>query len=227
MTVMIKRIILVRVHGAQVLQMNFAQTTLQLFGHAQINGKAISGKFVDARNHSQDKGQNLIDGCPNGLEKQEQCNNNGCGPARIVESKGSIQIFRLVHERKDIKCGTKVCLRRGKVGKRMTQLPMSQLVSQNGQNFVFFHLLHERIEQYDAFVISETKHECIRMGGSFGAIHDKQFGEGIFERACQFVNTSFQRAIFQRFILVEQGHDKDRDNRHHKDRKNKHESPNI
>ena len=79
----------------------------------------------------------------------------------------------------------------------------------------------------NTLVASETKHKGIRVRRSLGTIHDKELLQGVFELTSQFKDTSLQLAVWQRFVFIEQRHDKDRYNRHHKDGKDKHETPNI
>lgn len=87
---------------------------------------------------------------------------------------------------------------------------LAQFVSQNGENFVFIDLLQKSVEQDNALVVEEAKHERIGMRRPLGAIHDKKFGKRKLERARELINALLETPIFQGFIFVEERHDENR-----------------
>lgn len=147
MRIVIGRVPRIGTHGAQVFEMNLAQSTLKLLTHAQIDRELVGCKFIVSGKGSQDKGQNLVHGSPQGLEKQHQGDNGWNRSLRVVKAKCTIKIRRCIALRKEIKGGPKVQLRHHKVCERVSQLPMAQLVTKNSENLVIVYLLQKRIEQ--------------------------------------------------------------------------------
>ena len=109
--------------------MNLAKATLQFLGHSQVNGESISGKLVVARKDCKEERQDLINWCPQRLEKEHQRNDGGSRTAGISESKSCIQVFRSKRQAEEVEGGTRVELRNHKVGQGMAQFPMSQFVT--------------------------------------------------------------------------------------------------
>mmetsp|Transcript_7629 Transcript_7629/g.21211 ORF Transcript_7629/g.21211 Transcript_7629/m.21211 type:complete len:207 (-) Transcript_7629:742-1362(-) len=176
------------------------------------------------RKEGEQKGQNLVHGCPQRLEKEQEGHQGGC---ELRKSKSRVQFRRAKGQREKVKGGSKVHLRDPKVAECVSQFPVSQLVSQNGENFVFLDLFQQGIEQDDATVASKPKHERIGMSTAFGSIHDKQFGQRVFELPREFKDPGFERSFRERFVFVKERHNDRGHNGHHKQGEAKEKDPYV
>ncbi len=160
---MIRRIPRIWTHGTQILERNLTETSLQRLRHPQIRRELIRRKLVPPRKDGQRKRQNLVHGCPDRLEEEQHGDNRGDGPRYAIETKGAVEVNRVVTEGKGVEGCRGVQLCNDEITPRMSQFPVSELVAQDGQYFIVAHLFHECIEEYDAFVLAETKHEGVGM----------------------------------------------------------------
>ena len=153
MRVMVHAVQGIGAHGTQVLEVNLAQSTLQVLAHVQVDGKLIRSEFAVTTEDRQHKGQNLVHWSPKSLKEQQQGNDGGDIGCRGVETESSVQVLGGVTLGEEIKGNTKVHLRYSKVGQSVSKLPMSKFVSQNGKNFALLYLFHERVEKNWNFIV--------------------------------------------------------------------------
>ena len=56
-------------------------------------------------------------------------------------------------------------------------MPVANLVAQNAQDLLLFHLLDQRVEEHDALIAPETEKEGVRMARTLRAVHHEQLAK--------------------------------------------------
>ena len=131
---------MIRTHGPQILQMNLTQPTLQLLIHSQIHRKSIRLEFALARKDRHDVTQCLVDGCPNGLEEEEEGNDGGDGAGFVVEAKGAIEFGGVEAKGEGVEGGACVELGDYEVGDGVAHFPVTEFVAEDGEDFFVLDL---------------------------------------------------------------------------------------
>lgn len=94
--IVIGRVKRIWTHCPKVLQMNFAQSTLQLLAHPQVDGEFIGLKLTLAAVNCHEVAQCLFNGGPDSLEEKHQGNDCRDCSSIIVKSKCTIKLMRIV-----------------------------------------------------------------------------------------------------------------------------------
>ena len=87
---MVRAVQWIGAHGAQVFEMDLAQSTLQVLAHVQVDGELIRGEFAMSAKDSQNEGQNLINRRPESLKEKHQSNDSWDIRCSGVEPEGGV-----------------------------------------------------------------------------------------------------------------------------------------
>ena len=83
-------------------------------------------------------------------------------------------------------------------------MPVANLVAQNAQDLLLFHLLDQRVEEHDALIAPETEKEGVRMARTLRAVHHEQLAQREPDGFCERLDPIAQGAWLEGLELVEE-----------------------
>ena len=86
----------------------------------------------------------------------------------------------------------------------MSQTPVTELMSKNGNNFLRLAFLNQGVVDYDVLLPWHTKEVCVTVGASLAAINDIQFMKWELQPVGKSFNASFQITGLKRRKFIEE-----------------------
>lgn len=195
----------VGVHGAQVLLVELDESSGELRLEVETESKLVSLKLKLARQHVEGELKDSVHGRER-VGEEDEANDNGVDG---VEAKRRVQRTVVDEDGEEAENIQQVHLRNAKELGGVAELPVSEFVGENGEDFVRLALLKKSIVDDNVLLPRKTVEKGVRVGAALAAVDDVELGEGELEAIGEGVDLGLELAVLERRELVEERLDED------------------
>ena len=144
----------VRPHRSQVLEADLGEAALEA-GLAEVDGVAVGGELGGPGVESDEEGEGLVDGSPDGAEEEEELDDGGAGGAVEPEGGEKVGGGEALAEKEEGRAH--VALSDEQVHDSVVQRPVPELVAENREKLLGLDLSEESVIENDALVLAEAE----------------------------------------------------------------------
>lgn len=195
----------VGVHGAEVLLVQLDEGAGEVGAVAEALGKVVGLKLELA---GEDVEEQLEDGVHGGqgVGEEDEANDNG---VLGVEAKGRVQGGVVDEDGEEAEDVEQVDLGDAKEAGGVAELPVAELVGEDGHDFLGLAVLEEGVVDDNVLLPGQAVEEGVGVGAALAAVNDVELLEREVEGAGKLLDLCLELAILQRGELVEERLDED------------------